>query len=108
MDAFGLRPDVAFGVKMRPRHVISARALLPQNQTLRPRRKGLDLTAWITEGIEAEGRDALPPGSRVPDPRCGRACPGLLKLDDDTLNGPGRAERHLVAGGRQFWVPTFR
>jgi hypothetical protein len=55
---------------MRPRHVILARPLLPQNQTSRPRRKGLDLTARITEGIEAEGRDAL-------RPRFSRARPAL-------------------------------
>jgi len=92
------------GAKMRPRHVILARPLLPQNPTSRPRRKGFDLTARITEGIEAAGRGALRPGSRKPDPRCGRACPecglfGELDIyDDDRLNDPARAKRHLVAG----------
>src|SRR5882724_9942935 len=78
------------GAKMRPRHVILARPLLPQNPTSRPRRKGFDLTARITEGIEAAGRGALRPGSRKPDPRCGRACPecelfGELDIYDDDI-----------------------
>src|ERR1700738_4492976 len=126
------------GAKMRPRHVILARPLLPQNPTSRPRRKGFDLTARITEGIEAAGRGALRPGSRKPDPRCGRACPecglfGELDIcDDNRLNDPARAKRHLVAGrspyqpsradarwlaskpivrsfrgGREYWSPNF-
>src|SRR5258708_39324120 len=124
---------------MKPRQVILARPRLPQNQTSRPRRKGLDLTARIKEGIEAAGRGALRPGSRKPDPRCGRACPecelfGELDIyDDDRLNDPARAKRHLVPGrsayqpsradarwlaskpivrsfrgGREYLVPAFR
>jgi hypothetical protein len=50
---------------MRPRHVILARPLLPQNQTSRPRRKGLDLTARITEGIAAIGSIAVVLGGIV-------------------------------------------
>src|SRR5260370_14603012 len=73
---------------MKPRQVILARPLLPQNQTSRPRRKGLDLTARIKEGIEAAGRGALRPGSRKPDPRCGRACPGCVA---ETLTDPVRS-----------------
>jgi hypothetical protein len=58
---------------MRPRQSFLAWPLLAQNQTSRSRRKGRDLT------VEAEGRDALRPGSREPDPPCGRAC--LLVTD---------------------------